>query len=132
VAVARDHPLATRANVSLEELADYAIPRFDGWPRELHETLFPATTPSGRPIPGVRIPAGERNILEIAHRIARQELVFPTIASAEPYMAPFDLVYVPITGMAPARSALVWRRRARDPKLREFIRIARELLRDAA
>jgi hypothetical protein len=34
----------------------------------------------------------------------------------------FDLVNVPMTGMPEARSALVWRRRARDPKLREFIR----------
>ena len=134
VAVARQHPLAERANVSLEALADYAVPRFDGWPRELHEALFPARTPSGRQIPGTRIPVGERNFLEIAHRIARQEVVFPTIASAEPLMSMghYDLVYVPITGMPPARSALVWRRRARDPKLREFIRVAREVLRAAS
>jgi DNA-binding transcriptional LysR family regulator len=131
LAVGREHPLAARESVSFEELADYAIPRLDGWPRELHETLLPATTPSGRPIPAVRIPAGERNLLEIAHRVARQELVFPTVASAQPFGAPFDLVYVPITGMAPARSALVWRRRERDPKLREFIRIARDMLRTA-
>jgi DNA-binding transcriptional LysR family regulator len=131
VAVARDHPLAARASVSFEELADYAIPRLDGWPRELHESLLPARTPSGRPIPAVRIPAGERNLLEIAHRVSRQELVFPTVAAAQPFGAPFDLVYVPITGMAPSRSALVWRRRERDPKLREFIRIARDVLRTA-
>lgn len=129
--VAREHPLASRESVSLEELADYAIPRLDGWPRELHEALFPSTTPSGRPIPAVRIPAGERNFLEIAHRISRQEIVFPTVASAQPFMASFDLAYVPITGMAPARSALVWRRRERDLKLREFIRIARDVLRAA-
>jgi DNA-binding transcriptional LysR family regulator len=63
LAVAREHPLAARESVSLEQLADYVIPRLDGWPRELHETLFPATTPSGRPIRAVRIPAGERNFL---------------------------------------------------------------------
>jgi DNA-binding transcriptional LysR family regulator len=129
--VAREHPLAARESVSFEELADYAIPRLDGWPRELHEALLPTTTPSGRPIAGVRIPVGERNLLEIAHRVSRQELVFPTVAAAQPFGAPFGLVYVPITGMAPARSALVWRRRERDPKLREFIRIARDMLRTA-
>jgi DNA-binding transcriptional LysR family regulator len=134
LAVAREHPLAERASVSLEELAGHAVPRFDGWPRELHETLFPSRTPSGRVIPGTRIPAGERNILEIAHRVARQELVLPTVASAAPLMSMwhYDLAYVPITGMAPARSALVWRRRARDPKLREFIRTARGVLRSQA
>jgi DNA-binding transcriptional LysR family regulator len=131
LAVAREHPLAERESISLDELADYAIPRLDGWPRELHEALFPARTPSGRPIPVVRIPVGERNLLEIAHRVSRQELVFPTVAAAQPFGAPFNLAYVPITGMAPARSALVWRRRERDPKLREFIRIARDALRTA-
>jgi DNA-binding transcriptional LysR family regulator len=133
LAVAREHPLAGRTTVSFEELADHAVPRFDGWPRELHEALFPTKAPSGRPIPGVRIPAGERNFLEIAHRVARQELVFPTVASVAPFMGmgQYDLAYVPLTGKPPARSALVWRRNARDPKLREFVRLAREVLRDA-
>jgi DNA-binding transcriptional LysR family regulator len=131
LAVAREHPLAERESVSVEELADCAIPRLDGWPRELHEALFPTKTPSGRPITGVRIPVGERNLLEIAHRVARQELVFPTVAAAQPFGAPYDVAYVPITGMAPARSALVWRRRERDPKLREFIRVVRDVLRSA-
>lgn len=44
LAVAREHPLAQRASVSFEELADHAVPRFDGWPRELHEALFPTET----------------------------------------------------------------------------------------
>jgi hypothetical protein len=39
-----------------------------------------------------------------------------------------DLAFVPITGMAPLRSALVWRRPARDPRLRAFIRVARDVL----
>ena len=131
LAVAREHPLAERESVSFEELADYAIPRLDGWPPGLHETMFPTRTPSGRPIPAIRIPVGERSLLEISHRIARQEIVFPTVAAAQPFGAAFDLTYVPITGIAPARSALVWRRRERDPKPREFIRVAREVLRTA-
>jgi DNA-binding transcriptional LysR family regulator len=130
LAVAREHPLAERATISFEELADHAVPRFDGWPRELHEALCPTKTPSGRAIPGVRIPVGERNFLEIAHRLARQEFVFPTVASVTP-IGHHDPVYVPIKGMAPARSALVWRRQARDPKLRELLRLAREVLRTA-
>jgi DNA-binding transcriptional LysR family regulator len=131
LAIAREHPLARRTEVSVEELADHVLPRFDGWPRELHEELFPTKTPSGRPIPGVRIPVGERNFLEIIHRVARQELVFPTVASVKPVMGVghHDPAYLPITDMAPARSALVWRRGARDPKLRELQRLAREILR---
>ncbi len=133
LAVAQEHPLAERSEISVEELADYTIPRFDGWPRELSEALFPKTTPGGRPIPSTRVPVGDRNLLEIAHRVARQELVFPTVVSAAPLMSlgQYELACVPITGMAPARSALVWRRRARDPRLRAFIRTAREVLRGA-
>jgi DNA-binding transcriptional LysR family regulator len=131
LAVAPDHPLAKRASISVEDLADQRVPRFDGWPRTLHEALIPSKTPSGRPISGVRIPLGQRNLLELVHRVARRELVHPTIASVAPFMgmAHYDLVYVPITGMPPARSALMWRRHTRDPKLREFIRVARKVLR---
>jgi hypothetical protein len=79
------------------------------------------------------MPAGERSLLELPHRVARGELALPTVASAAPFMGVghYDLVFVPITGMAPARSAFVWRRPARDPKLREFVRVAKEVLRAA-
>jgi DNA-binding transcriptional LysR family regulator len=133
VAMARDHPLAKHDRISLEDLTEYAVPRFDGWPREFHEELIPSSAPSGRPIPAVPIPLGERNFLALAHRVARRELVFPTVVSAGPVMGvgQYELANVPITGMTPARSALIWRRRDRDPKLREFIRVAREVLRAA-
>jgi DNA-binding transcriptional LysR family regulator len=132
-AVAGDHPIAERDAVSLEELAEYAIPRFDGWPRELHEAFFPSTAPSGRPIPGVRIPVGERNLFDFTHRVGRGEFVFPTVASADPVMGlgQYDLAYVPITDMTQARSALIWRRGDRDRKRRAFIEIAREVLKAA-
>jgi DNA-binding transcriptional LysR family regulator len=129
LAVARDHPLAGRDAVDFEELADHRVLRFDNWPKEVDEAVVPARTPSGRPIPGTRVRIGERTILELPVRIARGEAVFPTVASAEAYMGGPDVVLVPINGMPPLGSALVWRRPARDPKLREFIRVAREVLR---
>jgi DNA-binding transcriptional LysR family regulator len=128
LAVASAHPLADRDSVDVEELADAPVVRFDNWPNELHDALFPLRTPAGRPIPGRRIPVGERTPFELAVRVARGELVFPTVASAVPYMGELDLAFVPITGMPLFRSALVWRRPARDPKLREFIRVARDAL----
>jgi DNA-binding transcriptional LysR family regulator len=129
LAVARDHPLANRDTVDVEELADHHVLRFDNWPKELHEAMLPSRTPTGRPIPGTRIPVGRRTVVDVSVRLARGEFVFPTIASAPPYMGALDLVFVPITGMPPLRSALVWRRPARDPKLRAFIRVARDILR---
>jgi DNA-binding transcriptional LysR family regulator len=129
LAVARDHPLAERDSVDVEELVDHRVPRFDNWPKELLEAVTPSRTPGGRPIPGARIPVGERAFLDIAVRVARGELVFPTVASAASYIGELDVAYIPLTGMTPLTSALVWRRPARDPKLREFIRVAREVLR---
>jgi DNA-binding transcriptional LysR family regulator len=128
LAVARDHPLAERDSVDVEELAGQLVPRFDNWPKELHDALVPSRTPGGRPISGTRIPVGQRGFLDIAVRVARGELVFPTVASAASYIGELDVVYVPITGMPQLRSALVWRRPARDPKLREFLGVAREVL----
>jgi DNA-binding transcriptional LysR family regulator len=130
VAVARDHPLANRDSVDVEELADHRVLRFDGLPKELHDTIVPFRTPSGRPIPHARAPTGDQALLDLPLRVARGEIVLPTVPSAAPYMGDLDLVFVPMTGVPRLRSALVWRRPARDPKLRAFIRVAREVLRD--
>jgi hypothetical protein len=51
-----------------------------------------------------------------------------TASSAAPYLGPFELKFVPIKGLRPFRSALVWRRGASEAKLREFIRVGREVL----
>jgi DNA-binding transcriptional LysR family regulator len=126
LAVSQDHPLAGRDSVDVEELADYRLMRFDNWPKELHEAVLPSRTPGGRPIERVRIPVGER-MSEVAVRVARGEIVFPTVTSATSYMG--DLRFIPIKGMPKLRSALVWRRPARDPKLRAFVQVAREVLR---
>jgi len=105
LAVAHDHPLANRDTVDVEELADHRLLRFNNWPRELHEAIAPSRTPRGRPVPRVRIPVGERSVTDVSVRVARGEIVYPTVASAMSYMG--DLSFVPITGMPKLRSALV-------------------------
>jgi DNA-binding transcriptional LysR family regulator len=130
LAVAQDHPLAERDTLDFEELADYRIVRFDRGPKELREAVTPSRTPKGRPIRGARVGEGDRTVLDLPVRIARSDLAFPTVPSAIPYMGELDLAFVPIKGMPPLRSALVWRRPARDPKLRAFIRVARDVPRD--
>jgi DNA-binding transcriptional LysR family regulator len=130
LAVAHDHPLAGRDTVDVEELADHRVVRVDHWPKELREALVPSRTPRGRPIHGTRIGVGDRALLDLPVRVARGELVFPTVASASAYMGELELAFVPLTGIAPLRSALVWRRPARDPRLRAFIRVARDVLKD--
>jgi DNA-binding transcriptional LysR family regulator len=128
LAVARDHPLAERDSIDIEELADHPVGRVESWPKDLREAVVPAKTPRGRRIRGVGVGVGDQAPLDLPVRIARRELVLPTVETAGPYMGNLDLAYVPITGMKPLRSALVWRRPARDPKLRAFIRVARDVL----
>src|SRR5918996_814645 len=125
LAVAPNHPLADRDSVDVEELADHPVVRLDNdWPKELREAVVPSETPGGRPLSGPRVGRGERALLDLPVRVARGGFVFPTVESAAPYMGALDLAFVPITGMEPLRSALVWRRPARDPKLRAFVRVA--------
>src|SRR5579859_5833174 len=51
LAVARDHPLASRASVSVEDLAGQAVCRPPAqFPAALTDVIFPPRTPSGRPI----------------------------------------------------------------------------------
>ena len=128
LAVAADHPLARRDSVDVEELADHRVLRLGKWPKELQEAVLPSRSPDGRPIPSTRIPVGERAVLDVSVRVARGDLAFPTVASASLHMGEPDLVFVPIAGLPPLRGALVWRRPARDPKLRAFIRVARDVL----
>ena len=45
LAVAPDHPLAGRSSVDVEELAEYRLPRFDNWPKELQRAIVPSRTP---------------------------------------------------------------------------------------
>ncbi len=128
LAVARDHPAAARGRLRFEDLAGERVARFPGWPRELDESWTPTRTPAGRPIAASAIQTRDRTPLAIAARVARGELVHLTVAGAGPSVGSLDVAYVPVDDLPPLRSALVWRRRARNPRLREFVRIAGEVL----
>jgi DNA-binding transcriptional LysR family regulator len=126
LAVARHHPLADRASVTLEDIAEHKVARFDTMPEELIAEWTPARAPSGRPIE--RVPQSPRTIAEIATLILLGRIVQPTIpAFAERFGHP-EIVLIPITDLPPSRTALLWRRGTGDPRIREFARIAEEIL----
>jgi DNA-binding transcriptional LysR family regulator len=140
--VAHDHPLARCPTVSLEEIADYRVaPIEDVFPKDMAEAWTPRNTPSGRPIPRLQIPSGpfgqmaRDDASQFRHQmswwIRTGQIVLPTVA---PYMALLgpDIIYVPIPDMPPLRAGLVWPRRARDPRRRAFIDLARDILRSAS
>jgi len=130
--VAADHPLATSPCVVAEDLANYRVPRFDRMPHEFREVWIPTKTPQGRPIPSVQVEMTQRDYSQLGMRIARGELVHPTIPSAvQLFAASIKLTAVPIIGLPPWRSALIWKRRSIDAKEREFVRIAAEVVKAA-
>jgi DNA-binding transcriptional LysR family regulator len=126
LALAHDHPLADRAAVSLEDIADYDV----GWPDlllpQISDAFVPSHAPSGRPIRRVRL--GIRDIGELVVTIARGKVVHPTVTSFASHYAHPRVRYIPIADLPPSETALVWRRRADSAALRELIRVARAAL----
>jgi DNA-binding transcriptional LysR family regulator len=128
LAVARDHPLAARGEISIEELADWRVARMEGMDKDQLEIWIPSRTPSGRAIPRHPQSMLPTEVTTLAVRLARGEIVHPTVPSAAAYLGGPEIAYVPITDLPPMRSALVWRRRRRDGRLRAFLAVARDVL----
>jgi DNA-binding transcriptional LysR family regulator len=127
LAVARDHALAGRRSVSLEDVADYQVVGLtELGPSEILAALIPQMTPSGRPIRRLR--EGVRDFTDLVILVARGRVVQPTVASAASRFEHPNVVCLPITDMPPSSTALVWRRGARDPRVRALVGVAREVL----
>jgi DNA-binding transcriptional LysR family regulator len=124
LAVAGDHPLAGRTGVSVDDIADYDVGWTDGLMPRTSEAFFPSRAPSGRPIRRVRL--GINDASELIVTIARGRIVHPTISSFAAHHGHPGVTYVPIVDLPPALAALVWRRDASTPALREFVEVAAE------
>ncbi len=124
LAVATDHPLSDRAEVTTEDIADYEVVDVTGMvPPELVGVLIPEKAASGRPMKRRRLKHHDWS--ELVTMIARGKIVHPTFADqfAQP-----TIRCVPITDMPMWTSALVWRRRDSGRRLREFVEVAEEVL----
>ena len=126
--VARDHPLAGREQVSIEDVADYHVAPMSGYPEEMLAAVIPHRTPGGRPIRRRRLRHSPRTAYEFEALVARGSIVHPTVPSFAEYFGHPDIVHVPIHDMPPASTGLVWLRRTSDPRLREFVRLTRDVL----
>jgi DNA-binding transcriptional LysR family regulator len=124
--LARDHPLASRSSVSVEDLADYTTTDVEGAPREVMDLFSPPVTPSGRPIRRAYL----RSISEAASRAATGELVHPTVPSFLKYYSEPGLIAVPIRDLPPARTALIRTRGSKSAKVTAFIEAAADVLKD--
>jgi DNA-binding transcriptional LysR family regulator len=126
LAVANDHPLADRASVSLEDIAEYDVGWADVLLPKMSEEAIPSNAPSGRPIRRVRL--GIRDIGELIVTVARGKVVHPTVASFASHYAHPGVRYVPIADLPDSETALVWRREGDSAALDELVRVAREAL----
>ncbi|MGO9976709.1 MAG: LysR substrate-binding domain-containing protein [Solirubrobacteraceae bacterium] len=122
--VARDHPLAARSSVSVEDLADYTTTDIIGAPREIIDTFSPPRTPSGRPIRR----AGLNSLPEATGRVATGELVHPTVPSSLTFYPHPEVVAVAIEDLPPTNTALVWARQHASLKVQAFAHIAADIL----
>ncbi|GAB2519904.1 LysR family transcriptional regulator [Nocardia heshunensis] len=128
LAIARRHPWASRASIDVEDLAELRVigPHPDVSPEFARGFWPPAVTPSGRPIPAAP-PA--RTEPEMLSAVAHNDAVFATTTAMPTYFTHPEVAFVPLTGLAAARVRLVWRNRADNPKVAEFVALAAETTR---
>jgi DNA-binding transcriptional LysR family regulator len=125
LAVARNHPLTRRKQVFVEDLADCKVVAPSILPDDRQETWVPFRTPSGRPIE--RLAQRPRSYDELALLVARGRAVHPAVASTISHLAPPNVVLIPFGDLPPLRVVLVAMPGKWNPRLREFVRIAREV-----
>lgn len=125
VMLGRTHPLAGRADLSIEDLADRDVRRPYGLTAEQAEATCPARTPSGRPIRFVDAPVDDN--AELLSLLARGRLVHPTVAPfAEHFQHP-DVVAIPLRDLPPSTCALARLRDVVDPNRDALLDIVEQL-----
>lgn len=122
VVVGSGHPLAARASVSIEELADYdAFAPPGDFPAYVWDDVVPPRTLAGRPI---RRNRRVRTIPEMMRMVAAGDAVHISLISLAD-IAPPGIKVVPIHDLPPAPVTLAWLRGAEvHDHIREFITAA--------
>ncbi|WP_217198938.1 LysR family transcriptional regulator [Streptomyces buecherae] len=106
LAVPLGHPLAGRATLGAEELADCRLIGLRGpAPRYWREFMAPTTTPSGRPVaPGPQVRTLQEGLTAVAAGLGTMLLCAPTAT----HQNRRDIAFVPVTGLPPSALALIW------------------------
>ena len=105
LAMASADPLAARASVSVEDLADREVALMTPpFPPALYDAIIPPCTPSGR---AIRRTQPVRSIHELVALVARGRIVHPTAAGI-PMFGRDDIALVPISDLPPLPLGLIW------------------------
>jgi DNA-binding transcriptional LysR family regulator len=116
--VSTRHPLAARASIGAEELADLSLIGLNGpAPRTWRERVAPSATPSGRPISlAGTVATVQEGLTQVA--LNRGGMLFCTPTAAH-HGRP-DVSFVPVTGLPPSILGLTWVKSAETMAIRAF------------
>ncbi|MFB9835456.1 LysR family transcriptional regulator [Actinoallomurus acaciae] len=123
VLVAAGHPLARRAVIDAEQLADYDILYPSDFPARFADLWIPARTPAGRPLRRMPISASA-SLEEAIMLVAEGELVHLTMTSLrtdDPHV-----VTVPVSGLPPLDCAPVWLTGTETDLIHDFAKAAEQ------
>ncbi|ATO16651.1 LysR family transcriptional regulator [Micromonospora sp. WMMA2032] len=124
LAVAADHPLASRGSVELEDLGDHPVVYPEGpIPDYVWEAHTPSTTPAGRP---VRRGLGVHTLEEAFRGIAGGKVVSPVGSDVASTRQRGDITFLPITDGPVLHYAPVWRTGGETALVRAFVQAATE------
>jgi len=115
LAVGRNHRLAARESVSLEDIADEETSdNAATFPQALFDALRPRVAPSGRPI---RRTFPWTDDEEVLAAVARGEIVLPA-AKGPAMLGRTDFILIPIRDLPPMPLGLIWRTAAENARIR--------------
>jgi DNA-binding transcriptional LysR family regulator len=124
--VARDHPLAGRASVDVEDLVDHPLmymgsdePASDRMTRYV-DAWTPSHTPQGRPLHRIRR-LHSAYIEEVIAIVAQGELAHITIQGLTDIYLHQDVTMVPLTGMSPMLIVPIWQNTTSNPTVHGFV-----------
>jgi DNA-binding transcriptional LysR family regulator len=121
LAVATDHPFASRTSVSLEDLGGLPVAHFVGLPAALADLVVPIATPSGIPIPRTVEVASTNEIFAL---VALGTIVHPTAESISTLYGEHDIRFVPIHDLPDLALGLIWVSSHENARIRAFAQTA--------
>lgn len=124
VLLAREDPLARRASISYEDLAERFVSDVLAFPRDVMDAFIPPVTPGGRVLKRIPNSSAEDTMM----RVALGEQVHPTVQSFLDHHSHPGVVSVPIRDLPPSETALVWLSANRKPRIDAFARAAADVI----
>ncbi|WP_433348227.1 LysR family transcriptional regulator [Microtetraspora malaysiensis] len=124
LAVGKEHPLARRSSVTLEEMSDFQHVNVAPAPDDWFDHYVPQYTPRGRFIArGASVNNVEDSFTLVG--MAEAVVLFP-VHVARYYPRP-DIAYLPVKGLEALAYSLVWRTESENDMIRAFARVVRDL-----